>query len=88
MINLGKGVRKVFQTVGRTCTSYDLIRSINCMVYLKIGEGSDIAVRGSWAELWEMKPQRPCCPWKALGIMLRSLCCISKANGEIMKGCK
>lgn len=88
MINLGKGVRKVFQTAGRTCTSYDLNRSINCMVYLKIGEGSDIALRGSWAELWEMKPQRPCCTWKASGIMLRSLCCISKVDGEIMKGCK
>lgn len=29
------------------------------MVYLKIGEGSDTAVRGFWAELWEMKSQRP-----------------------------
>lgn len=29
------------------------------MVYLKIGEEFDIAVRGSWAELQEMKSQRP-----------------------------
>lgn len=28
------------------------------MVYLKIGEGSDIAARGSWAEMQEMKVQR------------------------------